>query len=147
MAIAELQMASFYDRSFRSLFDSFSAALWERPELITALHPAQARELLAALIELACQCSHARNIDLGRAGIWALPKDWVLDHIETVAEPILPKDDDWEYRRLMEVYERLDHILARKFALRCLAEEHPEIKAVGEDYLAKLTGPADPIIQ
>jgi len=40
---------------------------------------------------------------IGRYGILALPNDWVLQHIEALAEPLLQLEDAWENRRLLEV--------------------------------------------
>ena len=138
MAIIELHLENPYDVSFQRFLNSYHPDLLDHPELIVEIELAKGHEVLSGLIELACQCSHIRNIQLGRVGIWALPTKWVLEHIEEVAEPILQENDEWEYRRLLEVYWHIDKLLTRKFALRCLEHHDFEIQELGQECLEKL---------
>ena len=79
----------------------------------------------------------------GRAGrvrglILSLPRGWVLERIETLAEPLLAQGTDEEYRRFLELYADLDHGLALRLASR--AATHPDecIREVGEEFLEDL---------
>ena len=141
-AAIKLNLECGYDINFQRFLNSYHPDLLVRPELIEQLEFTQGREILSEFIELACQCQNIRNIELGRAGIWALPKNWVLDYIEEVAEPMLQQNDEWEYLRLFEVYWHIDESLVKRLAMRCLDCCDSEIQELGKDCLAKLNNPS-----
>jgi hypothetical protein len=70
--------------------------------------------------------------------ILSLPRGWVIERIESAAEPLLMHGTDEEYRRFLELYADLDHDLALRLASR--AETHPDdcIREVGEEFLEEL---------
>ncbi len=137
-ATIELNLECGYDINFRCFLNSYHPDLLVRPELIEQLEFAQGQEILSEFIELACQCQNIRNIELGRAGIWMLPKKWVLEYIEKVAEPMLQQGDEWEYLRLIEVYWHIDRSLVKRLAMRCLDCDDSEIQELGKECLAEL---------
>ena len=124
-----------YFRRMVEWVNSFGEDLWDNLERVPYLEPHIGEALLNGFIELAYQCQNIGNILSGRQGILSLPRHWVIEHIEELAEPILQTDDDWEWRRLIEVYDGLDKNLAKKFALRAISHPNSEIKEVGEDYI------------
>jgi len=126
------------DIEFRHRMDSFHENLWAHLDLAPQLDDVVAHSMLSYLLELACRCQHIRNIELGRMALWALPKQWLLERIGLVAEPLLQLNDDWEYRRLLEVYWRLDKSLVKELASRSLGNPNPEIRAAGQECLDKL---------
>jgi hypothetical protein len=140
-ATIELNSDDQYDINFQRFLNSHHPDLLVRPELIEQLEFAQGREILSEFIELACQCQNIRNIELGRAGIWMLPKKWVLECIEEVVELMLYQGDEWEYLRLIEVYWHIDKSLVNRLAMRCLDCCDSEIQELGKDCLAKLNNP------
>lgn len=52
---------------------------------------------LGSFLDLACSCQNIGNIMSGRIGIQALPRKWVLEHIEDVVEPLLQLGDGYEW--------------------------------------------------
>jgi len=96
--------------------NSYQENLWDNFEQVPLLETRIGHRILQDFIELACQSQHIGNIEIGRYGILALPRGWVLQHIEILAEPLLQSEDEWEYRRLIEVYWSLDKDLTRKLA-------------------------------
>ena len=117
-----------YIDRFKQRLDSLQPKLWTHLELTPRLDPANGKAVLSFLLELACQSSNMLNIELGRAGLFAIPRDWLLETIEEAAEPLLQLNDDWEYRRLLEVYTELSNAFVRRLALRGLKSTNPEIK-------------------
>lgn len=89
---------------------------------------------LRAALGRACQAQNAAVITQGRSEILALPRDAVLQSIERLAAESLPLDDEWEFRRLLEVYEQLDAELLRRLVETGLASSNPEIKEAAEDF-------------
>lgn len=82
----------------------------------------------------ACQAQNTAVITQGRREILALPRDAVLQSIERVAADSLPLDDEWEFRRLLEIYEQLDRGLLHRLVETGLVSSNSEIKEASEDY-------------
>jgi hypothetical protein len=109
----------------------------------TAIYVAQfmdAAELLEIFDEwvgwAACSHGYAQAV---REIILALPRDWVLAHIETVAEPLLQQGTYDEYRRLLELYIQLGYNLTHRLATRAAKDPDPDIREAGEEFLEALS--------
>ena len=79
--------------------------------------------------------SHHKYVSLYRKFILALPRDWVLERVEAVAEPYLINGDLEEYARYLELYLLLDEELTRKLAQRALAHSDPDVVEAGQDFI------------
>ena len=121
---------------FKEQMDAIEPGLWRHLERTPSLAPEQAEAVVDVLLTLACQCQNMLNLELGNAGLLALPRPWLLARIEADAAPLLELDDGWEYRRLLEVYERLDPALARRLAERGATSSNDEIREAADDWLA-----------
>ena len=98
-------------------------------------------ELMQLFKELVFLSSYSRGtLSIVREAILSLPRDWVLQNIEQIANPILEKGDYDEYRRILELYLELDRELTRKLANQAINHKDPDIKEAGEDFLLKLSG-------
>jgi hypothetical protein len=124
-----------HEVAFRRRLETFHEGLGDRVEMLPSLDWATAKEVLAYLLDLACRAQHVRNIELGRETLLALPRTWLLAHIEALAEPLISLNDEWEFRRLLEVYERLDKPLAQRLAERGLSTPSPDIREAGREFL------------
>ena len=93
-----------YTIAFRQQMTISHKDLWKHLELTPKLEPKIGDAVLRYVLELACQCQHIRNIELGRMALLELPREWVLQHIERVAEPLLQLNDEWEYRLALKMF-------------------------------------------
>ena len=93
---------------------------------------------LQVALECACQAQNASVITRGRQKILAMPRPAVLQCIERVADRALTLDDEWEFRRLLELYEQLDYALLQRLVTLGLASENAEIRESAEDYRGRL---------
>ncbi|GET38203.1 hypothetical protein [Microseira wollei] len=87
--------------------------------------------MLSNLVDLA-SISHS-DIEICRQGILSLPKTWLLENLEKIAEPLLKNGTDEEYRRLLELYIQIDRELTERLAKRAQHEDS-DIREVGEDF-------------
>jgi hypothetical protein len=126
-----------HEKSFKQSLDAFQKDLWAHPEQLSLLEPSKAMEALTYAVDLACSSQNSHNIHLGRQFVTAAPRDWVLKHIEQVAEPLVQLNDDWEYRRLLELYEDLDDGLLLRLAKRGLQSSNPEIRDAANDFIER----------
>ena len=104
--------------------------------LTKVLTPAELKALFPQLVALA-SWDHGM-VQAARDRILSLPRDWVLQHIEEVAEPLLQEGDYVEYRRFLELYVQLDPELAARLARRAAAHADSDVKEAGEDFLEAL---------
>ncbi len=116
-----------YEAAFRRQLDAYHEKLWTCIDVVPTLNPSTGDAVLSYLLELACQSQNMRNIELGRTAL--------LDRIEAVAEPLLELGDEWEYRRLGEVYLELDQELVRGLIARGRDSQDEGIKEAAEDFL------------
>lgn len=73
-------------------------------------------------------------IDEGRKIIFALPRQWVIENIHSIAQEILDLSDGWEYRRLLEVYKELNEGLLRKLVAIGLESANDEVREAADDF-------------
>jgi hypothetical protein len=57
-----------------------------------------------------------------------------LTDIESVATECLDLNDEWEFRRLLELYEMLDEQLLRRLVEHGSHSKNPEVREAAEDY-------------
>jgi hypothetical protein len=81
-------------------------------------------------------------VQAARDAICALPREWVLSHIEAVVEPLLASSDEQgqfeEYRRFLELYQQLgDRNLIQRLAELSLQHPDEDVREAGAEFLAK----------
>lgn len=85
-------------------------------------------------VELACQASYVPRICQARAGVLSAPTTWVLAHVEQIAEDAIDWDDEWHYRRLLELYAMLDPRLLPRATERGLTSPNVEVREAAEEF-------------
>lgn len=98
-------------------------------------------DALRAAVQLACKPSNVGRINTGRAQVLALPRSWVLQHLEQIAAETLDLADFWEYHRLLELAEMLDVDLVRRLARSGLGSSDLDIREAAEHYAARYGPP------
>src|SRR2546423_3450706 len=94
------------------------------------------KEFFGDFLRLACQPTNPADIVSGRKAIYDLPRDWVLASIELNATKLLDLNDDWEFRRFLELCSTLDRELTLRVASRSAGHENREIRDAAEDFLS-----------
>ena len=127
-----------YDRSFEKHVESVLSGLSSDLHRVRELMDDDAHRLVSYFLELACQAQNARNIKLGREAALELPRQWLLDRIERIADQTLDLDnDDWEYRRLLELADLLDVSFLSRLVRRGFLSPNPEIVEAANDFRPK----------
>jgi hypothetical protein len=91
-------------------------------------------DALKDAVSLACQPSYVPKITRGRAEVLAMPRAWVLAHIEQVAYENLNLTDEWEYRRLLELFQQLDIGLVQRLVVHGQKSPDADIREAAEDF-------------
>ncbi len=115
--------------------NAFREGLWAHPEWIVELPPNTIRGVISYLLGIACQAAHIGPIMIGRRALCAMPRAWLVERIEAVADETIGLHDEWDYRRLVELYCCLDDGLSQRLASHGLADPNPEIREAAQDYL------------
>jgi hypothetical protein len=119
---------------FKEKLDAIEPGLWRNMDRAAELSPDQEQALLEHLLELCCRASHITNIELGRAGLLALPRAWLMERLPAAAEPLLRLEEYWEFLRLMEIVEALDADFLRTLIERGMRSPDPEVREVAEEW-------------
>ena len=128
-------MIHHYDSVYRDNLDKFHHDLAENLHILPTLEESVSSNALRFLLEWACQSQNSRNIQLGRDGLKSIPRDWLLSNIEKETKACLNLEDEWEFRRLTEIYFDLDIGLAKKLAQVGLQSENEEVVEAAKDLL------------
>lgn len=90
------------------------------------------KALLNDLVELA-SVGHS-DIQLVRDVILSLPKEWLIENIETPISKVLNNGGDEEYRRLIELCISIDNSLVEKLSKQALEHSNEDVREVGKDF-------------
>lgn len=129
-----LNDASIYDLWLKEALNKIQPEIWKDLGQVTSLSEDKTKAITVLLIGMACGCQNVRNISLGRMGILEMPKEWVMNHIEEIAQENINFEEEWEYRRLVELYLRVDDNLAQRLIDMGLKSSTPEIVDAAKDY-------------
>jgi hypothetical protein len=121
-------MTESYEDSYRRRMSTFSDELWKRLEVVPTLPGDQAVEVVKYLLQLACQPSNAVPILLGRRSLVRIPRAWLIPRLDDAAVAALDLNDEWEYRRYLEVCSFIDPALAEQVAKRGLTSGNADVR-------------------
>lgn len=94
-------------------------------------------EALRNAVMLACQPTYVPRFVAGREQVLAMPREWVLVHLEQVAISALNLADYWEYRRLLELAQLLDPALVQRLVAIGERSGDADVREAAEDFRAK----------
>lgn len=92
------------------------------------------RKVLRILIESACQPQNYGYIELGRKKISEISVEWLKENLLEVAKSCIDFDDEWEYRRMMELVNEVVPELKNELFKLGENSENDEVREVVEDF-------------
>lgn len=96
-------MSTTYADVFRADLEQCAPGLHDDPDGAPALNGAVARRALGCVVEAACTSQNMHRFSLARAFMRRLPSAWVARHIRYAIDDKLDVNDEWEFRRLLEL--------------------------------------------
>jgi len=123
-----------YDRLTRQRLEEIEPGLSANFALVSSLAADKAEMALKYALELACQATHIRPITLGRECLLEADRAWLVDRVERVADACLDLRDEWEFRRLLEVYQALGGSMLSRLVGRGLKSDNPDIVEAAKDF-------------
>lgn len=92
------------------------------------------KQVLKILIENSCLGQNYGPIELGRKKINEINKEWLKNNFVEVASECINYDDEWEYRRLLELVVYAIPELKQEILKFGEQSENEEIREVVEDF-------------
>src|SRR5690348_205010 len=96
---------SVHESWLRRQVESVSAKAWEKLDKLDVLKPEEGSRILQFVLEFACDAQNAGAIRAGRTAFQRIPKKWLAMHLQDAVEHTLDLNDEWHYRRLLELLE------------------------------------------
>ncbi len=94
-----------------------------------------AERVLEELIGAACLAQNTTIINIGRKMINEIDKQWLKEHFIASSEKVVDYDDEWDYRRLVELTVLVIPSLKQEILNKGYNSENEEIREVIEDYI------------
>ena len=91
-------------------------------------------KIVGLLLSYACQSQNDRPITLGRTYLTMFSREWITSRIMKVAPGVLDLNDDWEYRRLMEVSKLISDDLFRWAHEQGRGSDDPDVVEAYDDF-------------
>lgn len=96
--------------------------------------PDELEKLLENALKKACLAQNATVIASGRSEILRMPREAAVNSIERVASRCLSLDDEWHFRRLLELYAQLDLKLLQRLVQEGQMSSNSEIREAAQDF-------------
>jgi len=87
----------------------------DRLDRIDELPDPVGRSIVNTLLEAACQSQHVGNIMSARKAMLAIPPLWLSGVLCDAIEEVVDLNDEWEYRRLIELLKELKSELLKNY--------------------------------
>ena len=131
----EGKLISLYELQIRRELDKILPGIYDKIETIAKLHLSVGLRILGVLVGYACKAQHLDCIILGRKLIKKMPTDWVIQHLPEAVKVNLYLDDEWEYRRLLELISEVAPQLLKEYIAIGLESNNWEVREAAEDFL------------
>ncbi len=117
--------------------DAFYPSLWEHFDILPSFPQEKSVKVIAYLLKIGCQSTHIGNIRLGRESLASIPCNWLTERIHDIASQTLDLNDEWEYRRLLEIYEILDQGLLKNLCQLGKQSKNIAVQEAANDFTEK----------
>jgi hypothetical protein len=123
-----------YGERAKQRLESYHPGLADNLDLAKKLPPKEVDSLVSYLLKLACESQNTANIQLGRDLLLDLPTELVQARIEELATATLSLDDPWEFRRLLEIYDKMNPALRQRLVERGIESGNEEIREAAHEF-------------
>ena len=111
-------------------------AIWKIKHIDT-LSEDEAKHILTVLIKNTCHSQNITPIVYARKRINEIPKKWLVDNFIDTAIMCIEFDDDWDYRRLLELIKVVIPEFLNWAIHIGLQSNNPEVVEAANDFLIK----------
>lgn len=124
-----------YTLQIRKALDNILPGAYDSIEKMEDFSIQVRKNLLEVLIKYACESQNVNVIMLARNRIKKIPSSCLSCIFLEVSDAVIDFQDEWEYRRLLELVREAVPDLLRVFIDRGLLSKGTEIREAAEDFL------------
>ncbi len=125
-----------YIIQLREKLNQISENAYEKIANITELPPSEGLKILRVLLENACLAQNVGVITLAREKIKEIQKEWLINYLSEGVEKSINLEDEWEYRRLLELLIEILPELFNYYINIGLCSDNIEVAEVARDFLS-----------
>ncbi|WP_090671816.1 hypothetical protein [Paenibacillus tianmuensis] len=122
---------------FRNELNQILPNAYDRIDDIESFPESIGTEILAFFVGYACHPQNWPLIELARNKIKTIPSKWLLKHLPEVARTTICFEDDWEYRRLLELISEAAPILLNWGIEQGVNSTNEEVREAAEDFMGQ----------
>lgn len=97
-------------------------------EDIAVIPEQESQQIVQTLIRHACQAKHIGNISAARNILAVLPCSWLTVRLPAAIEATLSRDDEWEFRRLIELLRSISPELLERYLAEGQRSSNAEVR-------------------
>jgi hypothetical protein len=102
---------------------------------VARLAPIEQRQrLFEDMLRLACESSYVPTIIEAREFLMVLPRTWIVAQMRSASDWILKSNDEWIWRRFLELAALLDQDLTVELAHLATSQEDEAIREAGTEF-------------
>jgi len=134
-------MMSDYEQCIKNELETIIPEIYDNLNNINGYSNDRAEKILRVLLEYSCLSQNHANITISRELICKINAEWLKSHYKEVAISTINFNDDWEYRRLLEVIDESmpDYL---KWAINIgKGSNNEEIREIAQEFEAYLVDP------
>ena len=124
-----------FDLIIRQQFEKRGLTWLEDLEQVESCESGEAKKIVCLLLVFACQAQQAGMIMTARERLARLPGKWFRENIIACSKECLDLEDEWEFRRFLELLSIKDSSLIRPLAESRLVSPNEEVREAAEDFL------------
>ncbi len=115
-------------------FAAYRNDAYDNLEQIHTWAEPQANGVVSVALGSACRAQNFHVITEGRNALKRMPREWLIRCLPNRISEALDLQDDWEFRRLLEILEEISEKLLREYIKRGLLSNNPEVREAAEEY-------------
>lgn len=123
-----------YELRMRADINHIYAGAYDDIDTITTAPLDTGCKVLAVLLESACHGQNLGPIVLARDLLKNISSEWLYQNLPIVVQECIDMEDEWEYRRLLEVVRDVVPLLLKEYVAAGLASENEEVREAAEDF-------------
>jgi hypothetical protein len=109
-------------------------------EQIDTWPESEGNAVLSVALSDACQAQNFHVLTEARQAMMRMPREWLLANLPAQIGKTLDLDDEWEFRRLLEVLEEHSEAMCRIYVAKAQVSKNPEILELAQEYLEYFSG-------
>lgn len=126
---------SSHEKFLRDRIEAILPGSYVDLERLDSMPDRQARLIVSTILSFACDAQNIMAITAGRYAFARLPPTWLSRNFMSVASTTIDFEDEWQYRRLLELLEGAGSREKSSCVAIGLASNDPEIVAAADEFL------------